>query len=247
MKKKALSFAFLVSSFILLIILFNGYCATGADSSEILNAIKNKYDGFEAGIKDMRLEMEIETDAAGPHIKAEQTVLKKGEKIRVESLIRVPSIEKPETSIFIHDGRNSWVISPERGTTELLPESKAEQFRTEERWWEKVLRNARITGEDKVGEREAVIIEIEDEQGGAPASLWVDKNDLVLLQAESRTADGQNARWVFSEFRKVNSWDMPYRTEMYLGDTLQSTSTIRSFEINQGLSDEVFTPEAARK
>jgi len=232
----------LVSSFVLLF----AHALAGDSSSQVLNRIKEKYESFENEIKDMRLVMEIETDATGTPVRARQTVLKKGEKIRVESFISLPS-EKPETSIFIYDGENSWVISPEKGMTEQFPRDKARQFQTEEKWWNKVLERAKVKGEEQIGGKEAFVIEIEDEEGGPPASLWIEKEDLVLLQAESRTAGGKSTKWVFSDFRKVNHWDMPYKTEMFVGDALQSTSTIKSFEINKGLSDEVFIPETARK
>jgi outer membrane lipoprotein-sorting protein len=214
------------------------------DPSEILNKIKTKYDNFSKEVKDLKLQMSIETDAAGPRIKAEQTVLKKGEKIRVDSRITVQQAERTGKSIFIFDGKNSWVISPEKGTTQQLPAEKAEEFKTEENWWDSAMGRATIKGEEKLGERDALVIEVADEKGGPPASLWVDKKDLVLLQAKSISSDGKTSKWVFSDFKRINNWDMPWRTEMYVGDALQSTSVIRSFEINTGFSEEVFSPQS---
>jgi hypothetical protein len=43
-----------------------------------------------------------------------------------------------------------------------------------------------------------------------------------------------------SNFRKVEKWEMPYTTEVFADGKLMTKSTIKTLNINKGLSDDLF-------
>lgn len=229
------------------IFLFSAF-AWGEDQKDVLERIKQKYEGFDKGVKDMQLSMEVSTNAMGQPVKAEQTIFRKGEKARIESTVTPPGEASagPKKTVFIYDGKDTWMLSPGK-EAQKLPQDASAQMKTDEKWWDRVLGKAKVKGEEKKAGRDAYVIEIPAEKGTPASTLWVDKNALVLLEAESQAADGKPAKWVFSDFKKVaDDWEMPFRTEMYVGDALQSTSTIKSFQVNKGISDDLFNPGKAK-
>lgn len=226
------------------ILLIFSTCLWAQDQNEILDKIKQKYDGFEKSVKDMELVMQIDTTATGAPVKAQQSIFRKGDKVRIESVVTPPSgtPSGPKKTVFIFDGKDTWMLSAGKDAQKLPPDASA-QMKTDEKWWDRILGKAKVKGEEKIAGRDAYVIEIPGEKGGPPSTLWVDKNALVLLQAQSQNEQGKPAKWVFSDFRKIDGWEMPFKTEMYVGGALQSTSIMKSFQINKGVSDDLFNPQ----
>ena len=71
--------------------------------------------------------------------------------------------------------------------------------------------------------------------------VWVDKNNLFLVQTESKTDSVETMRMIFSDFRRIkDNWELAYKTEGFLNEELMMTILLKSFETNQGLSDDLF-------
>jgi hypothetical protein len=48
-------------------------------------------------------------------------------------------------------------------------------------------------------------------------------------------------RMIFSDFRKIkDNWELAYKTEGFIDEVPMMTILLKSFETNQGLSDDLF-------
>ena len=69
----------------------------------------------------------------------------------------------------------------------------------------------------------------------------MDKNNLFLVQTESKDDSRETTRMIFSDFRKIkDNWELPFKTEGFMDEVPMLTILLKSFEINQGLSDDLF-------
>jgi outer membrane lipoprotein-sorting protein len=216
-----------------------------ADWPSILEKTKAKYAGFEKEIKDMTMIQEIKTTA--PDMKGrspELKMLKKGEKFRMESTMQMPDMPKEMgemKSIVIHDGKDTWVISSMTGKKKLSEED-SKQYETGSDWWKFLSEQMRIAGTEKIGTRECYVLEIEEEGECPYTKMWMDKEHLVLVKAESQ--DPEPTMMLFSDFRELKGgWEIPYKTEVYVDGKLLSSILVKSIEINKGLSDDLFNPD----
>ncbi|MEA2022010.1 MAG: outer membrane lipoprotein-sorting protein [Candidatus Caldatribacteriota bacterium] len=89
--------------------------------------------------------------------------------------------------------------------------------------------------------RECYLLELEIERESPYKRIWVDKDMLFLVQAEGDSSDGNNVRTTFSDFRKAkDSWELPYKIEVFINGEQTMTVLTKSLEINKGLSDDLF-------
>jgi len=213
------------------------------DWSSILKQAEAKYAKFENEVKDMTIVQEMKVVAPEGEMVSEIKMLKKGEKFRMETRMRAPEApEMPEgiETVVIYDGKDTWMISPLMGKKKLSGE-EGKEYQKERNWWELVSEKAKIVGTEKVGERECYVVQRE-EGGEYPfTKLWLDKKNLNLTKGESKGPKKETIVWILSDFRKIKGdWEMPYKTEVYMDDKLISTSLVKTLEINQGLSDDLF-------
>ncbi len=232
-----------VIAYLLLCLLAIPVLAGAAGPDGVLEKIKSKYEHFEAEFSQIAMKTEVSAEGPNGKMNAEQDVYKKGGKVRIESYMPSPQGGKPSlVSTMIYDGKNGWLVTPQ-GTRKLSAQ-EADRLKTEDKWWSGISSRARVAGEEKVDGKEAYIIEIKEQKNSPATKIWVSKDGLVLLKAESDTSQGK-AEWVFSDFHPVKDWQIPYRTEMLVDGKPVSVSRIKSFEVNPGLPDSLFEPEKA--
>jgi len=217
--------------------------------SDILIKAESNYKNFNQEFKDMAIVFDTKIYTPEGEMTSEMKLFSKGEKSRSEIIMQFPeSAGMPQgmgsmQTIIIFDGRDTWMISPFAGKNKLTTQQAEEQmqYQTGMNWWKSIPDNAKYIGMERINNRECYIIEIKTEEASLYGKIWVDKNNLFLVQTEGEGDSGQTMRMVFSDFRKIkDNWELPYKTEGFLDGEQMMTVLLKSFEINQGLSDDLF-------
>ena len=219
------------------------------DLSTIAKEAQARYAKFEKEVKDMTIVQE--TVMSEPKMTSQMKMLRKGEKFRMEVKIKMQMPEEAEMppgmgqmeTIIIYDGKDTWMISSHMGKRKL-PDEEGKQYQRESNWWELLGDAAKIVGSEKVNGRDCYVVEVEEKEEFPFTRLWLDKKSLTLVRGESKGPRGEKVLVVCSDFRKIKGdWETPYKTEVYMGGRLMSTSVVKSIEINKGLSDDLFDPD----
>lgn len=217
--------------------------------SDILEEAKARYADFNKDFKDIAIIFDSKIYGPDGEMFSEMKLFLKGEKSRSETLIQIPETAgMPEGKgsilvIAIFDGQDTWMISPFTGKTKLTIEQAEEQmyYQTGMNWWKFISNKTKYVGTEKVNDIECYLFELEIERKSPYKRIWVDKDRLFLIQAKGKNSSGDNIRTIFSDFRKVKgNWEFPYKVEAFINEKLMITVLVRSFEINQGLSDDLF-------
>ena len=219
---------------------------------ELKGKIEAKYGTFSDEIKDMEMVMEAETkgiegmEGAGP---SEVKMFRKGLKYRMESKMSMPEgsgMPAGMKSIIIFDGKDLWTINQFTGK-QKLPADASAAGKDHMNWWKDMPGKGKIVGSEKVGGRDCYIVEIWDEEKEEDKiKKWVDKKALILVQMEFKGGKGETFKMVNSNFKKVKKWEIPYTIEVFTGGKLMTKTTIKTLNINKGLSDELFDADKVK-
>lgn len=212
--------------------------AAAPDAAALIGQIEAKYAGYNDEIRDMTLEQEM---TAG-EVRGDLKLMKKGGKYRIENTVSSPEMAEMDgsmTTTVIYDGRDVWIENPFTGKMKA-PGGKTQESTVHEEWW-RDLAGARVAGEAIVSGRACHIVEPAPAAGQTYSKLWIDKENLVLVSAEGRDEQGKVVRMMFSDFRPVGKWKLPYKTEILSGGQVLASYVTRSVETNTGLSDDLFT------
>jgi outer membrane lipoprotein-sorting protein len=225
--------------------------------AELKSQIEAKYGSFSDEVKDMEMVMEMENKSMekvqgpGP---SEVKMFRKGDKYRMESKMTLPKGSgMPEgmgdmTNIMIYDGECLWSVNQFAGKTKISDDAGAKGDQMS--WWEDMPTNGKIIGSEKVGNKDCYIVEAWEidtssvvAEGENKIKGWIEKGTLLLIQSEFKGAKNKTFKAVNSNFQKVKNWELPYTTEVYVGEELVTKTTIKTLKINQGLSDELFNAD----
>lgn len=216
--------------------------AQAADLADIQKKAKELSEKYKKEIKDMEIVQQVTMTTEQGRMTTESKMLMKGEKMRMESTNQMPGMGEMKT-IVISNGKDTWVISPFQGKQKASGR-EAQQYQGRKNWWDFISDAAELKGTEKVNGRECYVVKM---KGGGPDSydtMWLDKKSMNLIQAESKNPDGQKVRIVSSDFKKVVSGlEFPYKTDVYAGDNLMSSTQIKSLKVNQGISESMFDPD----
>jgi outer membrane lipoprotein-sorting protein len=220
-----------------------------ADWPSVFKEAKAKYAKFEKEIKDMTVVQQVKITTPKAETTSDMKMLRKGEKFRMEIKMQMPQTpEMPKgmgemETVIIYNGEDMWMISSFLGKKKLS-DKEAEQYKTEKNWWNLISEKAKIVGTEEVDKRECYVVETSEEKEFPFTRIWLDKETLNLIKGEHEEPKAETMLWVNSDFKKIkDDWEMPYKTEMYSGEKLMTTSTVKSIEVNQGLSDDLFDPD----
>ncbi len=217
--------------------------------SDILREAENNYKNFNQDFKDMAMIFDSKIYTPEGEMTSEMKLFTKGEKSRSEIMMQFPeSAGMPEgmgsmQTIIIFDGQDNWMVSSFTGKTKLTPEQTEEQmqYQTGMNWWKSISDKAKYVGIERINNRECYVLEIEAGEDSLYSRVWVDKNNLFLVQTESKIDSGETMRMIFSDFRKIkDNWELAYKTEGFIDEVPMMTILLKSFEMNQGLSDDLF-------
>jgi outer membrane lipoprotein-sorting protein len=217
--------------------------------SDILRKAESNYKNFNQDFKDMSMVFDSKIYTPEGEMTSEMKLFTKGEKSRSEIVMQFPEAAgMPEgmgsmQTIIIFDGQDNWMISSFTGKTKLTPEQTEEQmqYQTGMNWWRSISDKAKYVGIEKIEGRECYLLELEMERESLYSRIWVDKNNLFLVQTEGKNDSGETMRMIFSDFRKIKGeWEFAYKTEMFINGKLMFTLLVKSYKLNQGLSDDLF-------
>lgn len=231
--------------------------------TELKAQVEAKYKDFFNEIKDMSLVMEVETNVMGKVVgdqgektdnqkgmehmgPSEVMMFMKGEKYRIETKMSfpggsgMPAVTDMKT-ILIFDGKDLWTVNPITGKQKLPAEANV-SVRNQMNWWKDIPEKGKILGSEKVGIWDCYIVETQNEDS-LKLKGWIEKKDLILTKIEYEGEDGHSYRVLNSDFKKVKKWEVPYTTEVFVGEEMMSKSNIKSLEVDKGLSDDLFDAE----
>ena len=235
-----------VVSVILFLIVGQGFSQSVSD---ILREAEINYKNFNQDFKDMAMVFDAKIYTPEGEMLTEMELFTKGEKSRSEIVMQFPEAAgMPEgmgsmQTIIIFDGQDTWMISSFAGKKKLTTEQAEEQmqYQTGMNWWRSISDKAKYIGIERINNRECYVLEIEAGGDSLYSKIWVDKNNLFLVQTEGKNDSGETMRMIFSDFRKIkDNWELPYKTEGFMDEVQMMTILLKSFEINQGLSDDLF-------
>lgn len=153
------------------------------------------------------------------------------------------------------DGTAGWTDDPKNGLRDQTGAELAEAKRASDFLHSFKMRRAyasmAVTGTEKIGDRDAWVIEAGVPEGGEPTKLYFDKQNGLLLRAISQNHDADGASTLsvdFEDYREVDGVKVPFVSRQTNGDT---TYTMKISEVhhNVDLSDSEFakpTGQAAR-
>ena len=217
--------------------------------SDILRKAESNYKNFNQDFKDMTMVFDAKIFTPEGEMTSEMKLFTKGEKSRSEIAMQIPEAAgMPEGMgsmlvVVIFDGQDVWMISPFIGKKKLTAVQAEEQmyYQTGMNWWRSISDKAKYIGIERINNRECYVLEIEAGGASLYSRIWVDKNNLFLVQTEGKNDSGETMRMIFSDFRKIkDNWELPYKTEGFMDEVQMMTILLKSFEINQGLSDDLF-------
>jgi len=217
--------------------------------SDILRKAESNYKNFNQDFKDMAMIFDAKIYTPEGEMTSEMKLFTKGEKSRSEIVMQFPETDgMPEgmgsmQTIIIFDGQDNWMISSFAGKKKLTNEQAEEQmqYQTGMNWWSSISDKAKYVGMERINNRECYVLEIEAKGDSLYSRVWVDKNNLFLVQTEAKIDSGETIRMIFSDFRKIKGeWELAYKTEGFLDEEPMMTILLKSFETNQGLSDDLF-------
>ena len=236
----------ILASVILFLVIGQGF---SQNVSDILREAESNYKNFSQDFKDMAIIFDAKMYTPEGEMTSEMKLFTKGEKFRSEIVMQIPEAAgMPEGMssilvVVIFDGQDAWMISPFMGKKKLTAVQAEEQmyYQTGMNWWRSISDKAKYIGIERINNRECYVLEIETGGVSLYSRIWVDKNNLFLVQTEGKNDSGQTIRMIFSDFRKIkNNWELPYKTEGFMDEGQMMTILLKSFEINQGLSDDLF-------
>jgi outer membrane lipoprotein-sorting protein len=213
---------------------------------ELKVKIEKKYAGFSDEVKDMEILMKTESKEMKEMVPSEIKTFKKGDKLRIETKMNMPEgAGMPAemggmTNIIIFDGTDLWMINTFTGK-QKLPSDTYAGTKDQLNWWEDLPEKGEIVGSEKIGDRDCYIVETWNEKDkDDKIKGWVEKNTLLLIKMESKSSKDKTFTVINSNFQKVKEWELPYTTEVFTNGDLMTKTTIISFDINKGLSDDLF-------
>ena len=229
---------------------------TGVRAETIDNIVKQaeaRQKKFFDGIKDMTLVQDSVTNTPQGQINGSMTMMMKGKKYRMTSSMDMPGggqgqmPGKMET-VAVYDGKEAWMVTPFTGKQKLPPD-QIEQMDAANVWWTKALDGATLAGSETVDGHDCWVIEAAPAKAGEPGEhgrftkLWLDKKSLNQVRAEAEGPQGRPVVMKFSDFRDLKpGYEIPYKTQSYIGDQMVSEMTVKSVEIDKGLADDLFDP-----
>lgn len=235
--------SFIVAVVLSLVVFFN--YAFAEDLASIIKDVKAKYDRFQEEIKDMVIDQDMKMIISGGEMTSEVKVFSKGKKFRMETKMNMPGTSMPQgmETVTIYDGMDTWMISPFTGKQKIQG-NEGSQYQIERNWWDFISERAEIIGSENISGRECYVIKTEEGKKAPFTKMWLDKKNLVLVKVEFKGAGAGNMSLVYSEFRKIKGdWEIPYKSLMYSGNELFSTTNIKSLDINKGLSEDLFSAD----
>jgi outer membrane lipoprotein-sorting protein len=213
--------------------------AFAADWPAALRQAEERCNQQHASYNDITIVQDMITNTSEGPLEAVQHIYQSQGRTRMEMTMQLPEgagLDSMQT-IIIDNGKETWMINPFAGK-QKLDEAQAAQQELPHDCWGFTAENSHITGDTTFQDQPCYVVELS--RDSVKHRLWLDKESLQVLGGES--ADGSSAvNWRLSDFRPVTAtYKHPYKVEMFEGDVLISTMTVRSVAVNTNLADDLF-------
>jgi len=221
--------------------------AMSMTAAEILKKVSARHDKFMSSVKDMQIEQEMIIVQGRQEVTSAVKSMWKGDKHRFETTVSANAGggQMPKmTTVVLFDGKDTWTVSPFAGKRRMEP-SDVKDATPRFRWADKLKDRVRLVGKEKVGGREAYVIDVKQTGKEADESLpfskvWVDTAGYQVLKGEFKM-ENRSAEMRFSDIRKVSGdFSMPFLQQVFVGGVLQTKIVTKSIKTNVGLSDDLF-------
>jgi outer membrane lipoprotein-sorting protein len=216
--------------------------AQDQECESLVARVQAQCDRFMAEVFDMTVvQTQTSVDA-----ETQQRVFRKGTKSRVETIVAARSQDlgtvsrgpEPSNTVLIYDGTDGWIIEGGNDKTKI-PSAELTAYTTTNSCWGFHPASAEVDQAHKIPDKNCCVVGLQD--GDTRYELYLCTERLIILEGSTVNAAGRNLHWVHSDFRKVGrDFYFPFKTEVYVDRELQSTTVVRSIEVNTGLTDEVF-------
>jgi outer membrane lipoprotein-sorting protein len=176
----------------------------------------------------------------------QQRVYRKGAKSRVETITEslsqdLGTISKSPTSksaVWIYDGTDGWIIEDGKSKTKI-PSTDLQAYTSTNSCWGFHPSSAELDQAHKIPDKNCCVVGLQD--GETRYELYLCTERLIILEGSTVDAAGRSLHWVHSDFRKIgNDFNFPFKTEVYVDRELQSTTLVKSIDVNTGLADDLF-------
>ncbi len=145
-------------------------------------------------------------------------------------------------TIVVGDDKSAWIVNPMMGKSQI-PADEAAKYRGQWDCTAYMPVAAEIIGSEKIAGRDCYVLSVLDSSSEF-AKLWIDQKSFNLMKMEGKPQEGVTSVILLSDYRKVSGdFEMPFRTEMYSGKDLISTTIVKSIAVNKGISDDLFDPD----
>eukprot|EP00767_Chilomastix_cuspidata_P000133 gnl/Chilomastix_cuspidata/10318.p1 GENE.gnl/Chilomastix_cuspidata/10318~~gnl/Chilomastix_cuspidata/10318.p1 ORF type:complete len:286 (+),score=35.01 gnl/Chilomastix_cuspidata/10318:186-1043(+) len=182
--------------------------------------------------------MEFESSSQGMISKA--VVYQKGKKSRVEA-----TIVKSQNSMMGSPGQKTIVIDDGEYTTMFSPIFGSNKTKNDKEEYDDMKPSSvKYIGDEKVSGINCYKIDVS--YGGYldKETMWISKKDYILVKKAENNGDGLIE--LYSDFRKVKGYKMPFKTVSYEGDEEAETIIIKSVKTNAKIKDSLFDPEKVK-
>ncbi len=213
-------------SLTLLILVFLQAPLFAANGRSIYNDYRNMEKRMEKTFKTFIL---VQEQKMGGTV-TEAKVYMKGKKSRIESVIKKsdnPMLGKAgQKSIIISDGVTTTAFSPMLGKMTTPSPNDKEYIDT--------VVTATFLGKETVAGVKCNKIKVTDDSGN-PTTLWISRKDSTKMKEKDI-----DTTIVYSDFRKIEGFLMPYVTKSYEGGSISMSTKIKSIKVNKRLANTLF-------
>jgi len=209
------------------------------DLPAALRTLEDRCESRRAALKDLTIVTDFVIHSPNGDIPSTHTIRQKGNKVRMD--VEKAGSDYPRLDfVGVTDDKGSWTLS---GAGQSKRQGSAyNQQDPNFVCWQFTPETSKVTGEEVVRDRDCYIVEVQVR--GTTNRLWVDRENLTILQHDEVAPSGTVTRWVASAFHTVTGdLKIPQKTEMYIGDHLMATVIVQSVTFNTGLSDDLFDPD----
>jgi outer membrane lipoprotein-sorting protein len=211
--------------------------AIAADGMAFYKAFQAAEKKHEASAKTMTVRQTIEAQG----MTAEVTLSKKGEKMRMESVVKAspsPMMGKVgDKTIVIDDGIQSWTFSPMMGVMKLAHEDEDDED-------DRMPVQVTDLGRETVSGLACRKLDV-DYGDGEIERLWISEKDRVLVKEESGMDDDRTTV-IYEDFKTVNGRPFAHRITTYEAGERLDTVRIASVVFNASVDDALFDPNRVK-
>jgi len=149
-----------------------------------------------------------------------------------------------------YDGETAWMINPQTGTAEKLPEQAAEEVKRQALGNDALLNPEKygITytyiGKENIDGKDYLVLE-QTFSDGFKASLYIDSQTYLTYKTKATTVNQMGvevlAETILSDYKEVEGMMVPHTLTIFQDGQEFMTMTITEAKFNTGLEDSLFT------